>query len=389
MKKKKLSFVLLTLVFTLVFAFRIRTTPLQSTLDRNVPASVLDTIKQANESDHSKPGKETLVVLLCNEKYCPATANLIASLRSDGGYTDDIAVIIDESINYTRESLEKDIVREGGRGEESKAMANIFLWTSEELFNSLKLSEGEGNAFLRETPPFSSCVAKNQTDAKIMVERKTRAYYLKSLMFHPIVINWKRVLYMDSCMTISSPHLHEIFSLPEAERQLLAQPDPWRWGKRGIVAKFEKECPDLENILDDGGTRNRTYEYNRDEATQLVKRLVGRNDLNNVRYFASGFILFDTYIIREHGESSATTVLGIMSLYQKLGRLFSGDQEILSIYWAYMRKQFRVLPLTTFESNRITYEFVKRISADPHIVTAGHKTRQVCTYRATNNLGRR
>lgn len=119
-KKKKLSFVLLTLVFTLVFAFRIRTTPLQSTLDRNVPASVLDTIKQANESDHSKPGKETLVVLLCNEKYCPATANLIASLRSDGGYTDDIAVIIDESINYTRESLEKDIVREGRGGKSQR-----------------------------------------------------------------------------------------------------------------------------------------------------------------------------------------------------------------------------------------------------------------------------
>jgi len=206
-------------------------------------SSKLKDLHQVKENTASpNPEKETLIVLLCNEKYCRATASLISSLRSDGGYTDDIAVIIDESTNYTRESLERDIL------DEAKEMSNIFLWTSEELFDSLQQLSEERIDFLRETPPFSSCVAKNQTNEKITAERRKRVYYLKSLMFHPIVLNWKRVLYMDSCMTIGSPHIHEIFLLPEAEGQLMASPDPWRWRRRGIVAKFLKECPDSKRL---------------------------------------------------------------------------------------------------------------------------------------------
>ena len=33
-----------------------------------------------------------------------------------------------------------------------------------------------------------------------------------------------------------------------------------------------------------------------------------------------------------------------------------------------------------------TYEFVKRVPNDPHIVTAGHLFRPVCTLRSTNRV---
>lgn len=304
------------------------------------------------------PERENLVLLLCNQKYCPAVANLIASIRTDGGYTNDIGVIIEEDANYTIDSLKADIVQEGG-GREDEVMFNVTLWAAEELFDSLHLNNE--TKYLRNTPPIASCAPGGSSE-----EIKHRAFYLKSLMFHPITTNWTRVLYMDGCMTIHSPHVHEIFSLPEAEGHVLASPDPWYWRRRGIGAKFEKECPDQN-------------------ATKLVEELVGTKDMTTVNYFASGLILYDTSIIRHHGINPAATVIEILSLYQKLGKLFHGDQEILSIYWANMRKQFRVLPLAMYESNRVPYEFVKRVSNDPHIITAGHKTRQVCTKRATNS----
>ena len=304
----------------------------------------------------AEPERGNLVLLLCNQKYCPAVANLIASIRADGGYINDIAVIIEEDANYTIDSLKADIVQEGG-GQEDEVMVNVELWAAEELFDSLHLKNETKH--LRDTPPLASCLIGQYS------EIKHRAFYLKSLIFHPVTTNWTRVLYMDACMTIHSPHIHEIFSLSETEGHVLASPDPWYWRRRGIGSKFVKQCPDQN-------------------ATQLVEELVGTKDMTTVNYFASGLIVYDTSIVRQHGISPVTTVMEILSLYQKLGKLFWGDQEILSIYWAHMRKQFRVLPLAMFESNRVPYEFVKRVSKDPHIITAGHKTRQVCTMRATN-----
>jgi len=320
----------------------------------NTTLSSATSVSKRMEGNPPPPEKGNLALLLCNEMYCLAAANLIASIRADGGYMDDIAVVIGESANYTKDSLKRDIIQEGGGQDE--AMANVDIWSAEELFDMLHLNIT--SKYLRETPPMASCQANNTAS-------KHRAYYLKSLIFHPVFTNWSRLIYMDGCMTIHSPHINEIFSLPEAERHILVSPDPWYWGRKGIGAKFVS-CPDQN-------------------ATNLVKNLVGIDDMTKVRYFASGVIMYDTSIVREYGASPAATLMEILSLYQKLGKLFYGDQEILSIYWMYMRDQFQVFPLAMLGSNRVPYEFVKRIPGDPHIITAGHKTRKICTKRATNS----
>jgi len=309
---------------------------------------------QAQDSSTALPTRNTLTLLLCNSKYCPAVADLILSLRNDGGYTDDVAVIVDESANYTTNSLRMDIIREGGGRNES--LKNVFFWTAQELLDDLQLDNEK--KYLKETPPMASC-------GKEYSKVKHRAYYLKSLMFHPVLVKWKRVLYMDGCMTIHSPHIHEVLSLPEAEGHMLASPDPWYWGRNGISAKFVS-CPDPNT-------------------TRLIQELVGTINLKEVRYFASGLVLFDTAILREYGDSPTATLVELLTLYHRLAGQFHGDQEILSIYWVYVRKSFRVMPLAMFESNRVPYEFVNRVRGDPHIITAGHKTRRVCFERSTNN----
>jgi hypothetical protein len=299
-----------------------------------------------------------VVLMVCDEPYCGAVANLIVSLRIDGGHEGDIAVIVEQSQNYTKKSLEADIDRESkGMIDGIVTNATIYIWSTDELFDALQLDEK--TQYLKDCPPLAECL-------KDYPKRKHKAFYLKSLMFHPIFTKWNTVLFMDACMTIHSPHIFELFQLPEVKGHILASPDPWYWGRRGIAAKFVKDCPDHNT-------------------TQIVATLVKKSDLTKVRYFASGLILFDTSIIKTHGTTLADTVIEISTLYHTLSKLFVGDQEILSIYWVYVRTEFRVLPLAMFESNRVPYEFVKRIPGDPHIITAGHKSRDVCTKRSTNS----
>jgi hypothetical protein len=197
--------------------------------------SKLGSLNQSNDIGHVIGN---VVILLCNEKYCPAVASLVASLRKDGGYRDDVAVIMEESANYTLASLKHDIIKEGGG---NTPLVNVTFFTASELFESLQLDDD--NKYLGETPPMSSsCISDGGVEKR---KKKHRAYYLKPLMFHQVFAErWKTVLYMDACMTIHSSHIDEIFSLPEIEEHILASPDPWRWGRKMLAGKMINSCPD-------------------------------------------------------------------------------------------------------------------------------------------------
>jgi hypothetical protein len=321
--------------------------------------STLGSLNQSNGIGHVVGN---VVLLLCNEKYCPAVASLVASLRKDGGYRDDVAVIMEESVNYTLASLKHDIIKEGGG---NTPLVNVTFFTASELFESLQLDDDD--KYLGETPPMStSCIGDGGVE-KRKRKKKHRAYYLKSLMFHQVFAErWKTVLYMDACMTIHSSHINEIFSLPEIEEHILASPDPWRWGRKMLAGKIDNSCPDPNT-------------------TQLLTHLVGK-PLGEASYFASGVVLYDTAIVRDYGDSPKATLVELLKVYHQLSAILVGDQEILSVYWVYKRKKFAVMPLAMFGSDRVPYEFLTRVPYDPHIITAGNADRPVCALRSTNNL---
>ena len=107
-----------------------------------------------------------------------------------------------------------------------------------------------------------------------------------------------------------------------------------------------------------------------------LENRIGRK-LASSPYFASGLLLFDTSIVRQ----VATTLVDILLLYHELGgQVFAGDQEILSVYWIFLRRKFAVLPLTMIESDRVPYDFVPRIRA-PYIITAKNENRAICSER--------
>ena len=157
--------------------------------------------------------------------------------------------------------------------------------------------------------------------------------------------------------------------MPEVDGYVLGAPDPWRWGKKMIGGKV-LECADKN-------------------ATLLVEDLVGK-DLHKASYFTTGFILYDTAVVRDYpGEtkSPSSSSIELLKIYHQLGKVFEGDQLIFSTYWLHMRKKFHVLPLTMMGSPRVPYEFIRRLRDDPYIVTAGHAVRPVCVARPTNRLG--
>ena len=66
-------------------------------------------------------------------------------------------------------------------------MERVFLITAAELMNSL-LDGDESLAYLKDAPPALPCVGEIR-------RRGNRAYYLKSLIFHPwIATRWDTVL---------------------------------------------------------------------------------------------------------------------------------------------------------------------------------------------------
>jgi hypothetical protein len=66
------------------------------------------------------------------------------------------------------------------------------------------------------------------------------------------------------------------------------------------------------------------------EAVKLATMYVGQ-DLKVSSYFTTGFVLCDSHIIRNHGESSSATILELLKLYHELVTVFEGDQLIVSV----------------------------------------------------------
>ena len=127
--------------------------------------------------------------------------------------------------------------------------------------------------------------------------------------------------------------------------------------------------------------------------------------LRDAIYFTTAFVLFDTNVIRNyhhdnHGSiaqldsanaaavpPSSSSLIELLELYHKFGSQFPGDQPIVSIFWYHVHDVMRNLPLTMLGSNRVPYEFLKRIPKTPHIVTAGNSDRPTCLSRPKNVFG--
>ena len=181
-------------------------------------------------------------------------------------------------------------------------------------------------------------------------------------------------------MTIHSPHIDEIFhNIPEVENRILALPDPWRWGQDMLQGRLlsctnQSLLHEMEHLMD----------------TKLREAI----------YFTTAFVLFDTSVIRNHNHRSihlesmdgdmspsSSSLIELLELYHKFGSQFPGDQPIVSIYWYHVRDVMRNLPLSLLGSNRVPYEFLKRIPKTPHIVTAGNSDRPTCLSRPKNVFG--
>jgi hypothetical protein len=168
-------------------------------------------------------------------------------------------------------------------------------------------------------------------------------------------------------MTIHSPHIHEILEMPEIDGHLLALPDPWRWGEYMLQGRL-LSCADLAS-------------------TQALQQVVGKS-LTEATYFTTAFVLFDTHVIREYDrKASVPSLVELLRLYHQFGELFPGDQPVVSVYWYHIRKRMRNLPLSMTGTNRVPYEFLKRIKNSPHVVTAGNGDRPACLARPKNVFG--
>jgi hypothetical protein len=295
--------------------------------------------------------RSNVVVFVTNERYGSAVAASTISLRKDGGYQDDIAVIVDEGGHFNISSLQREIREMKG------SLDNITFYKTTDLWDSLVGSHNESAvSYLRDAPPAPQCSSDHR-------KRGHPAYYLKTLIYHPAIADkWDYVLFVDSCMTFHSPHLHEIFQMKEIRGHVLAAPDPWIYGRKMLGGQV-MECADKE-------------------AVKLATTYVGQ-DLEVSSYFTTGFVLYDSHIIRNHGESSSATILELLKLYHEIGTVFPGDQFITSVYWVYLRKQYQIIPYGLFGSPRVPYEFIKRMPNEQYIVTAGNVDRTICKSRPT------
>ena len=360
-------------------------------------------MKEAQEvthvSKHDPPRK--VVLFSTNERYASAVASSVVSVRVDGGYKGDIAVILDESSNVTIAWLKDEIRKEEKKLDERQQQLvyfnnsdeKLFFYSTKELLDSVL--DNPQIAYMKDPPPSATCLDEKQA-------RSHRSHYYKTLMFHPTIAekwdivlckfllsrfgnlgNWLYAQYfpfdcclqtlllyttpdMDACMTISSPHIHEIFEMSEISGYALAFPDPWRWG-RGMMAGRVLTCANSSLV---------------NNLTQYIGK-----PLSQAAYFTSGFIVYDSDIVREYDRNSEEpSLVELMKLYHTYSTMFIGDQLIISVYWYHVRHRMRNLPLTMIGTDRVPYEFVPRLKNDPHIVTAGHTSRQVCAERPTNKF---
>jgi hypothetical protein len=184
-RKRGLGVVLLFLcvvtfaMINLFRSFRISTTNESSICLRDFPAN--------NEPFTAYKGpKQPVVIFTCNQEYAAAVASSVLSVRLDGGYKGDIAIILEETSNFTVAWMNQQLISEGAGTNVTNPLGRVHVYTVKDLFDSLLTSPD--TAHLRETPSGASCLPPKR-------ERGHRGYFLKTLIYHPKIANrWDTVL---------------------------------------------------------------------------------------------------------------------------------------------------------------------------------------------------
>merc|ERR1712086_78813 len=278
----------------------------------------------------------TAVALVFDRAYMEAGADMVKSLRGDGGWEGDILLVFDADRAELVSHLTK---RQFG-------LNRTVIVHPDDL---LPLGT-------RDAPVFSSSqVAKCLGKTKV-----SRPYYLKASTIFTTYVKerWDRILYVDSCHTIFTPDVDYFFTHINSQGVLLAAPDPWIWARRGLSYTLNPTCDKVA--------------YTKLKANTSVS-------LDAKDNFNSALMLFDTSIIE------ASTIHEIYSVWRDYSSLqFKGkDQELQTIYWHYFKGRYRILPMVLPGTDLIPYSFF-RVRGLKYIMGAGHKTRPVCLKRSTN-----
>ena len=159
--------------------------------------------------------KRTVIIFTCNAEYGQAVASSVISVRVDGGYYDDVAILMEEDTtptaaegrneSFTIPWMKDEILRQAREvnlsnrttiQEKSELLNlnNIHIFSTQELFDSLLSSQSNDQqypnslSYLRETPPVGECSPPKR-------KLKHRGYYLKTLIYHPLIAEkWDIVL---------------------------------------------------------------------------------------------------------------------------------------------------------------------------------------------------
>ena len=154
--------------------------------------------------------KRTVVIFTCNAEYGQAVASSVISVRVDGGYYDDVAILMEEEETDATSAAKgrnesfiipwmKDEILRQARNlpdvsntttNQQKSlllnMDNIHIFSTQDLFDSLLSSSSAARqntnrlSYLRETPPVGECSPPKR-------KQKHRGYYLKTLIYHPLI----------------------------------------------------------------------------------------------------------------------------------------------------------------------------------------------------------
>ena len=156
---------------------------------------------------------DSVVIFTCNEEYGMAVASSVVSVRVDGGYYGDIAVLMEEGIEknnsyFTIPWMKDEILRQANNRTTSNSttttvgnnntdgnrfflnLDRIHIFSTQYLFDTLfSTSEVQQHySYLQETPPVGECASRKR-------KRGHRGYFLKTLIYHPIIAQrWDVVL---------------------------------------------------------------------------------------------------------------------------------------------------------------------------------------------------
>jgi hypothetical protein len=185
--------------------------------------------------------KRTVVVFTCNEAYGMAVASSVISVRIDGGYEGDVAILMEQSQNFTIGWMRQEIQHEHEiqqqqqqqqqqNQEQSRKnstfskdhednhyhdnpLHRVFIFSTDELWDSLlswsssstkqakrNISSSSSSlsiADLRNTPPAGWCMPPKRMSGH-------RGYFLKTLIYHPIMAERWDIVLCESNATCQS-----------------------------------------------------------------------------------------------------------------------------------------------------------------------------------------